>query len=154
MSIRQQSLIHCRPSVSNRKSPGGFVLVFVIVAILIIGIEMFVLGAMANTLQYQSHRVYLEACQRNLLGSGLAWARQNIQESSGGIRDHTIELDVSEMDVPGSTLSVTVGAGSEVQIQTSCHRGRQTLNHSGTYEIERHDQQETAPGTRQSPAGD
>jgi hypothetical protein len=155
MSIRQQSFVRRRLPAPNRRSRRGFVLVFVIVAILIIGIEMFVLGAMANTLQYQSHRVYLEACERNLLASGLAWARQNIQESSGENRGRTIQLDVSEMGVPGSALSVTVGAaGPEVRIQTSCRRGRQRLNHSGTYKIERHDQQETTPGTRQGPAGD
>lgn len=156
MKIQEQSRIHCRLSILNRKSRSGFVLIFVIIAIIIIGIEMYVLAGMANTMQYQSHRAYLKACERNLLASGLAWARENIQKSSSESFDQPIQLDVSEMDVPGSALEVTVGAAGEdreVRIHTTCRRGRQTLKGSDIYKIERHDQQETTPGTRQDPAG-
>jgi type II secretory pathway pseudopilin PulG len=134
----------------------GFILVFVIVAIIIIGIEMFVLSGMANTMQYQSHRAYLKACERNLLASGLVWARENAQKSSRESFDQPIQLDVSEMDVPGSALEVTLGVAGEdreVRIQTSCRRGRQTLKNSDTYKIERYDQQKTTPGTRENSAG-
>ena len=143
--------------IGNRKSRTGFVLTLVIVAIVIIGIEMFVLAGMANTMQFQSHRAYLKACERNLLASGLAWARQNVQKSTGESPGQTIELDVSEMDILGSALEVTVGVTDdkpEVRIHTSCSRGRQTLRASGTYKIERYDQQETTPGTREGPTGD
>ena len=163
MKIPTQSDIHCRLSTLNRKSKiavhrsrSGFVLVFVIVAIILIGTEMYVLAGMANTMQYQSHRAYLKACERNLTASGLAWARENTQKSSGENFGKTIELDVSELDILGSALEVTFSADgdvSKVRIQTSCSRGRQTLKDGGTYKIERYDQPETTPGTREGPAG-
>ena len=141
----------------RRQRHNGFVLTLVIMAILIIGIEMFVLAGMANTMQFQSHRAYLKACERNLLASGLAWARQNAQNRSGESPGQTIELDVSEMDILGSALEVTISASPdaepEVQVSTSCSRGRQTLHGSGTYRIELHDKQETTLRTREGPAG-
>jgi hypothetical protein len=150
MKIRDQRHIHSRlpipnqkSKIGNRKSRGGFILVLVIVAIIIIGVEMFVLAGMANTMQYQSHRAYLKASERNLLASGLAWARQNAQKSSGESPAQMIELDVSEMDILGSALAVTINAagdGPEVRIHTSCSRGRQTLKGGGTYKIGRYDQ--------------
>ncbi|UCD56053.1 MAG: hypothetical protein JSV16_09375, partial [Candidatus Hydrogenedentota bacterium] len=118
---------------TQKQRHNGFVLVLVIVAIIIIGIELFVLAGMANTMQFQSHRAYVKACERNLLASGLAWARQNPQKSPGKSPGQRIELDVSEMDILGSVLEVTFGAAEdepEVRIQTSCRRGRQTLRGS------------------------
>ena len=144
MTMQKLPTAGCRPIVPNRKSRDGFVLVLVIVAIIIIGIEMFVLAGMANTLQFQSHRAYLKTCERNLLASGLAWARQNAQKSRGERPGRMIELDVSEMDILGSALKVTIDTaedGPQVRIQTSCSRGRQTLNASRTYNIPRSDQQ-------------
>jgi hypothetical protein len=111
---------------------------------------------MANTMQYQSHRAYLAACERNLIASGLAWARQNTQKSPGERPGQMIKLDVSEMDIPGSTLEATFDDTEDepaVRIQTLCSRGRQTLRSSETYKIERYDQQETTPGTREDPTG-
>lgn len=141
----------------QKKRHNGFILVLVIVAIIIIGVEMFVLAGMANTMQYQSHRAYLKACERNLLASGLAWARQNVQKIHGESPGQMVQLDVSEMDIPGSALEVTLGSADdkpEVRIHTSCSRGRQTLKNTGTYSIERYDQPKTTPGTRQGPTGD
>ena len=136
----------------------GFVLIFVIMAIVVIGIEMFVLSDIANTMQFQSQNAYLKACKRNLLASGLLWAKENTREKSSEILDKTIQLDVSEMNILASALDVTINIASEkeaeVQINTSCSRGRQTLKGTGKYRIEFHDQQETTLRTRKSPAGD
>jgi hypothetical protein len=139
MNARKQRRICQRLPILNRKSQGGFILVFVIVAIIIIGIEMYVLAGMANTMQYQSHRVYLKACERNLIASGLAWTKQNIQKSSGVNPGQTIELDVNELDILGSALEVTLDSMDnqrQVRIRTSCRRGRQTINSNDTYKIE------------------
>ena len=136
----------------------GFVLIFVIMMIAIIGIEMFVLADIANTMQFQSQNAYLKACRRNLLASGLVWANENTREKSGEIFGKTIQLDVSKMNIRASALDVTMSIASdeetEVQINTSCSRGRQTLKGTGKYRIELHDQQETTLRARKSPAGD
>ena len=136
----------------------GFVLIIVIMAIIIIGIEMFALSNIANTMQFQSQNAYLKACRRNLLASGLAWAMENTRKKNIEILDKTVQLDVSELNILGSALDVTVNKTSEeeteVQINTSCSRGRQTLKGAGKFRIEFNDQQETTLRARQSPAGD
>ena len=132
-------------------------LILVIIAIAIIGVEMFALADIANTMQFQSQTAYLKACRRNLLASGLLWANENTREKSSEIFDKTIQLDVSKLNIRASALDVTMSITSdeeaEVQINTSCSRGRQTLKGTGKYRIEFHDQQETTIGARKSPAG-
>lgn len=132
-------------------------LIIVIMAISVIGVEMFVLSDIANTMQFQSQHAYLKACERNLLASGLLWAKENIREKSSEIFDKTIQLDVSKLNIRVSALDVTIITASdeeaEVQINTSCSRGRQTLRETGKYRIELYDQQETTLGARKSPAG-
>ena len=136
----------------------GFVLIIVIIAIMVIGIEMFALSGIANTMQFQSQNAYLKACRRNLLASGLLWAKENNRKKSSEIFDKTIQLDVSKLNIRDSALDVTINIASEkeveVQINTSCSRSRQTLKGTGKYRIEFHDQQETTLRTRKSPAGD
>jgi Tfp pilus assembly protein PilX len=136
----------------------GFVLIFVIMAIIVIGIEMFALSGIANTMQFQSQNAYLKACRRNLLASGLLWANGNTREKGREIFDKTIQLDVSKLNIRASALDVTMSIASdeeaEVQINTSCSRGRQTLKGAGKYRIEFHDQQETTLRARTSPTGD
>lgn len=127
-------------------------------ALAIIGIEMFVLAGIANTMQFESQRAYLRACERNLLASGLVWAKRNIPDKAGEGSAKTIQLDVSEMDIREAALDVTIRVGpgkeADVLVNTSCCRGRQTLKTSGAYKIELYDKQETTPGARQEPAGD
>jgi len=115
------------------------VLVLVITAIGLIGAEMFVLGGMANTIMFQSDIAYLEAVERNLVASGLAWAKQNIKNQSKETFNKTIELELTDMDIRRSTLAVIVATPgdkeTEVQIDTSCGHSRHTLRHSDKYHI-------------------
>ena len=139
MKIREQRRIHCRLTISNRKSRNGFVLILVIIAIAVIGIEMFALAGVANTMQFQSHTAYLQACRRNLTASGMAWAKQNIPNKAGESAHQAIKLKTSEMNIRGSDLDLTISPSSngqvEVLIKTLCSRGRQTLRGEGRYKI-------------------
>lgn len=118
----------------------GFVLVLVILAMAIIGATMLVLSAGANTMVFQSNTAYLQACQRNLVASGLAWAKQQIKSQSKENLDRTIRLDVTETDIRGSTLAVLIRIPTdkepEVQINASCSRARRTLRHDDKYRID------------------
>ncbi|KPK43908.1 MAG: hypothetical protein AMJ65_04485 [Phycisphaerae bacterium SG8_4] len=142
----------------NRRERNGFVLVLVVTVIAVIGIQMFALAGIANTMQFQSHTAYLRACERNLLASGLGWARQNIQNEAGETPGKTIELDVSRMGIRGSALGVTISTQAygraEVRVTSSCTRGRQTLNGDGKYRIYLDDKQEATPGARKIATGD
>jgi len=118
----------------------GFVLILVITAMAIIGLEMYVLTGGANTMLFQSDTAYLQACERNLVTSGLAWAKQQIKSQSKENLDRTIRLDVTETDIRGSTLAVFIRIPTdqepEVQINASCSRARRTLRHDNKYRIE------------------
>jgi len=117
----------------------GFVLILVITAMAIIGLEMHVLTSGANTMLFQSDTAYLEACKRNLVTSGLAWAKQNIRNNSRETFEKTVELDVNKMNIHGSTLIVTISIPADkepqAQINASCSRGRRTFKHGGKYKI-------------------
>ena len=118
----------------------GFVLILVITAMAVIGATMLVLSTGANTMVFQSNTAYLQACQRNLVASGLAWAKQQIKSQSKENLDRTIRLDVTETDIRGSTLAVFIRIPTdkepEVQINASCSRARRTLRHDDKYRIE------------------
>lgn len=112
----------------------GFVLMLVVTAIGLIGAIMIVLTAGANTMMFQSDTAYLQATEYNLMASGSAWARLNIRGESPETFNRTITLDLANMNIRGSSLTVAVGApiGNrvEVQINTSCTRGRRTQAHT------------------------
>ena len=117
----------------------GFVLLVVILVMAIIGIEMSILGSIANTMQFQSQTAYLQACRRNLTASGLAWARQNIPNKAGEGVPGAIKLSTGEMDIRGSELDLTISRPpekeAEVLIKTSCSRGRQMLKGEYRYKL-------------------
>ena len=124
----------------KNENKNGFVLVLVITAIAVIAVTMLVLTAGANTMLFQSDTAYLQAGQRNLAASGLAWAKQQIKSQSKESLDRTIKLDVTEMDIRGSALAVLIRISPdkepEVQINASCSRARRTLRHDNKYRID------------------
>ena len=117
----------------------GFVLILVIAAMGLIGAMMIVLTGSANKILFQSDTAYLQACRRNLVTSGLTWAKRNINNQSKETFNRTIELDVTSMGISGATLSVNIDIPKdqepEVQINTSCSRARRTLRHNEKYRI-------------------
>lgn len=117
----------------------GFVLMLVIAAMAVIGAEIFFLSRDSNTVLFQTNEVYLEACEQNLIASGLVWAKQNAGNGNAEFFNKKIELNTGDLDVKNATLSITMGAPvnkeAKVQINTSCQRGRRILRHSGEYRI-------------------
>jgi hypothetical protein len=117
----------------------GFVMLLVIAVIAVISAATYVLADGANIMLFQSDTAYLEACERNLVASGLAWAKWNIKNESKESLDKTVKLDVTDMNIRDAALSVTIGVPRdkeiEVQINTSCSRGRRTFINSDKYRI-------------------
>jgi len=117
----------------------GAALVLAITAMAIIGLEMHVLASGANTMLFQSDRAYLEACKRNLITSGLAWAKQNIKNNKTENFEKSVELDVGSLNMKDSSLIVTIstptGEEPQAQINVSCSRSRQTLKSDEKYKI-------------------
>ena len=117
----------------------GAALVLAITAMAIIGLEMHVLSSGANTMLFQSDRAYLEACNRNLVTSGLAWAKRNIQNNNIDNFEKSVELDVGKLNIKDSSLIVTITIPTnkepQAQINVSCSRSRQTLKSDEKYQI-------------------
>ena len=118
----------------------GFVMIFVIVAIVLIAMAMYLLAGGANTMMFHSDTAYLRVVERNLTASGLSWAKWNIKNQNEKTFSKTIELNVDDMNIRGATLSVTIRTPTDkkpqVRINTSCTRRRRTLRNAGEYEIE------------------
>jgi len=117
----------------------GFVMILVIIAIALIGVVMFGLTEDANTMIFQSDIAYLEAVERNLVTSGLAWAKENVKDETKEIFNKTIKLAITDMNIRNATLSIVIGTAENeeigLEVSTSCSRGRRTLKHHDKYKI-------------------
>jgi hypothetical protein len=115
---------------TRKTKPNGFIMLFVVVILALIGMYMIVLVSDANIFGFQADRAYLEACQQNLAASGLNWANKNVGTSKTAIGP--IELDTSDMGIKNAVLRVKFAAGekgkSQVEINTSCSKARQRLS--------------------------
>ncbi|MFC1738114.1 hypothetical protein ACFL1G_03580 [Planctomycetota bacterium] len=124
----------------KKKRENGFVLLLVVAMLGLIGAEMFVLTGGSNVILLQTDTVYLQACRDNLRASALAWAQMNVKNNAEENFDKTIQLDVSEMQIPRSELSVTISAPemkkAKVEISASCSRSRQTLKCNEKYYLD------------------
>jgi hypothetical protein len=118
----------------------GFVLLLVIIAIALVGTATCVLAGGANIMLFQSDTVYLQACERNLMASGLAWAKQNIKNRNQGSFNRMTELDTANLGIRGSSLNIFISISrdkqAEVQINTSCSRARRTFKRDNRYIVE------------------
>ena len=119
----------------------GFILVIVISALALIAAELFILTGGSNTILFQANNAYLEACQQNLADSALAWMEHKSLSSHLENLDETIVLDTGSLGINKASLGLTITKSlekqTEVQIKTSCQRGRLTLNRKRNYQIER-----------------
>ncbi|UCG55776.1 MAG: hypothetical protein JSU70_12995 [Phycisphaerales bacterium] len=127
----------------------GFVLVLVIAAIALVGVLLFVLTEGSKTVLFQADAAYLQAVERNLVASGLAWARQRAEAESPGELGAAVELDVTNMNIRDAGLQVTVrvpqGEEPEAEVATSCTRGSRTIRHTDTYQIQISDTDPDSP---------
>jgi hypothetical protein len=120
----------------------GAVLTLVIVAMILVGVVMFVLTEGSNTMIFQADAAYLQAVERNLIASGLAWAREKVSSTAGVPGPEPVELDTAAFGLPHAKLSVRIldaqSSTAQVRIETSCHKGRRTLHSSQTFSVAGH----------------
>lgn len=124
----------------ENKITKGFAMVIVITTIAMIGSAMFFLTNASSTMMFQADDACLNACQQNLITSGIAWAKTKIKNQSERHLNIPTELNVTELNIQHADLNVTVSVSSnmppKVHISTSCSRGRQYLKSDDTYQIE------------------
>jgi hypothetical protein len=117
----------------------GAVLTLVIVALMLVGVVMFVLTEGANTMLFQADAAYLRAVERNLIASGLAWARERVSSGIGSQVTGPVELSTAAFGSPNARLVVRIaevqGETAKVHVETSCHKGRRTLRASRMFSV-------------------
>ena len=131
----------------------GFVLVYVILLICMVGLFMSVLTGGTTSMLRQTNKAQVRAIERNLQLSGLAWAARH--RSKGGETPEatgqaaanpietaqTVRLDVMALSTRPARLKVVISGAAEgrpvsVQISTSCTYGTQTVDQTTTYVLE------------------
>jgi len=127
-------------STRQSRKRKGFILAFIIIILPLIGAEMFVLGRGSYLIMFQADHAFLQASEKNLINSGLAWAQKNAQSENVDIFNKITELPIPLVNCSSTTLRVTVeksdNAQPPVKLESSCTRGRQTFNHRKTYLLE------------------
>jgi hypothetical protein len=116
----------------------GAILTLVIVALTLMGVVMFVLTGGANTMLFQADTAYVQAVERDLIASGLAWARERASSNAGAPSTEPVELNIVSFGLPNAKLVVRILGVQEntaqVHVETSCHKGRRTLHTARDYQ--------------------
>ncbi|MHC4187707.1 MAG: hypothetical protein ACYSRQ_05895 [Planctomycetota bacterium] len=114
----------------------GFAMIIVIVTLAIVSMALFILTGGSKTIMFQANNAYLHACQDNLKASAIAWAEMNAQQQTAG---KEIQLDITEMNIPRSELTVKVSTPenqkTQIELIASCSKARNTLTREYTYQI-------------------
>ena len=97
----------------RKKIRKGFTLYLVIVAMALTGSSLFLLTHISNGMAYRSDRMYLKACQRNLLASGLIWVKRNTPKIDELPSNKPCVLDTTDLQVPDSHINVSRGSGGD-----------------------------------------
>ena len=128
----------------------GFVLVYVIGIISLVGLAMVILTAIFRTVSYDTNITYLECCRRDLQASGMAWAmynadnlkQQTAPEKAESADDEaakasqglvTVTLDVAKMEEPAESLGITASKLDDLhlKIHLDAHLAKGRLSRHG-----------------------
>ena len=120
-------------------TPHGFVLILAIVAVGLVAASLLILAGLANAILFDANQEYLQACNRNLTASALAWAQHNRDKISDASGTGKIELDVSCLNVTDGYLHITLlepqKRAARLQISTECRREAMKLKRSDIYSL-------------------
>ena len=115
----------------------GFAIILAVAAVALVGAAVLLLADMSDTLMFDSDLAYLQACNRNLSASALAWARQNQDKLRDSGPSERIQLDVERLGIPAGNLNVAPLKDREkvlrVQIDTQCGRNKMKLERTCNY---------------------
>ncbi len=117
----------------------GVVLMLVIIILIFMGAILFLLTDVSNKITFQTNRVFLETVEQNMISSGIAWAKHNIEK--GGIKEteNEIQFDTAGIGTRNAQLSVTIEKiahkQAQVTVNTFCGLSSRGLKHTQKYQI-------------------
>jgi hypothetical protein len=124
----------------RKRKNQGFLLTFVIVALALMSTVLFVLTGGSNAMLFHADTAYLHATERNLVASGLAWARANISANGTAAAGEPVALGTEAFDASNAGLTVQIvqvqAKQATVRIATSCSKGRCSLTNRRNYLID------------------
>jgi len=122
----------------KRARNNGFILLYVIMILLLIGLAMVLLSYSSKIMAFESSTAHLEASSRNLTLSGLAWASHNMGRLSQA-GDNGIQLDISDLKIPRSSCDLNILRADkfniEIEVTVSCVLGRRQLDRSRKFSL-------------------
>ncbi len=117
----------------------GVVLFIIIIILAFIGTVLFLLTDVSNKIIFQTNKAFLESAERNMISSGLAWAKQNIEKGNIKKAGEEIQLDTAGIGIRNAQLTVTIEKITHKQVyiavHTSCSLGSQNLKNIQKYQI-------------------
>ena len=121
-----------------RSRRGGAILLYVLVILALVGGAAMILAATCGEMAFESREAYVEACGRDLVASGLAWAEHHAATQEGPLATEKT-LDVAELAAPRGAVAVTIrrvaGRKAEAVVHATCRRGRRLLDRRDTCEL-------------------
>lgn len=123
----------------TRTKPKGMGLVLAVAAIGLVAMSIVVLTGASNAMLFGSRQLYVDACNRNLAASGLAWAEHNAQQLRAQPPLDGKLLSVEGLDISGGSLRVSLGPPRnrqvEVRITTVCTSAGRPVRRDLSYAI-------------------
>ena len=107
----------------KKSRQNGFVLIVAITSLTLVSISILILSQSSRLMLLESKQAFDQSYNKNLIASGLAWAKENIDTGNKAI-NKTIELDTSEMDIRNSKATITVNMqnGNEAKVTAKTSR--------------------------------
>ena len=122
----------------------GVAMILVILLIGLVGITLGYLGHSCRLMLAQTDLQVQDAVDRNLVMSGLAWAKRQgsgIGDQGSAKKGETVTLDVNELGSAGLRLGVAVADGNDgpmlVHVTTFVPSARYDLSRSRTFRVAR-----------------
>jgi len=117
----------------------GFVLMFVLLLLTLIGLAMTLLSSSAGTMASESSMAKLRADCENIIESCIAWIDVNAEKIKKQPKNTTLKLNLNKLEIPTAVCNITVKDdnknGTEIEINYSCSKGRITMQKKLNYTI-------------------
>lgn len=123
----------------KRTNNKGFILLYVVMILLLIGLAIVLLSYSSKIMAFESSTADLEANCRNILTSSFAWAQQNRKRLLQLGQDAAVQLDISSLGIKRSTCRIEVkkieDSALQIKITVSCVQGKRRLVRNAQYTI-------------------
>jgi hypothetical protein len=125
----------------NRYHKKGFIILVIIPLLILLPIAVTVMSRSTISLSRELKESRLEARNRNILASGLAWSRQNVEKLSGYEVNKEISVNINSLGMEDGKCHITVMNVKEelIEIELGVHytRGSREIKRTRQHSIKR-----------------